>query len=47
MSLLKAVKISDPELPSFIRNWNQFYTLVAVWLVFLVFSFWLITLYFK
>jgi len=27
---LKAVKRPDPELPSFIRNWNQFYGIVAV-----------------
>ncbi|MDT3403926.1 hypothetical protein QE417_002998 [Mucilaginibacter terrae] len=35
------------ELPSFIKNWNQFYGIVIVWLVFLVFVFWLITINFS
>ncbi|WP_281260186.1 hypothetical protein [Mucilaginibacter yixingensis] len=41
------MKKPDPELPTFIRNWNQFYIIVGVWLVLLVFIFWLITLYFR
>jgi hypothetical protein len=37
----------DNDLPSFIKNWNQFYGIVIVWLVLLVFVFWLITISFK
>jgi len=37
----------DPELPSFIRSWNQFYGIVAGWLVLLIIIFSLITLYFE
>ena len=40
-------RTSDPDLPSFINNWNQFYGIVIVWLVFLVFIFWLITISLK
>jgi hypothetical protein len=35
------------DLPSFIRSWNQFYGIVIVWLVLLIFVFWLITIIFK
>jgi hypothetical protein len=38
------METSDKELPPFIRSWNQFYGIVVVWLVFLVFIFWLITI---
>ena len=41
------VKRPDPDLPSFISNWNQFYGIVVAWLVFLVFVFWLITKLFE
>jgi len=41
------VSSADPDLPSFIKNWNQFYGIVIVWLVFLILVFWLITLSFK
>jgi hypothetical protein len=44
MFWLKAVKTSDPDLPSFIHNWNQFYGIVVVWLVFLIVIFSLITI---
>jgi hypothetical protein len=37
----------DPELPSFIRSWNQFYGIVAGWLVLLILIFSLITFYFE
>jgi hypothetical protein len=43
----EAVRKPDPELPSFIKNWNQFYGIVAVWLVFLIIVFSLITIYLK
>ncbi|WP_462267357.1 hypothetical protein [Mucilaginibacter sp.] len=33
----------QPDLPSFIKSWNQFYGIVAVWLVFLILIFGLIT----
>jgi hypothetical protein len=35
------------DLPSFIRTWNQLYGIIIVWLVFLIFVFWLITITFK
>jgi len=41
------VKTPDPELPSFIRSWNQFYTIVIGWLVLLIIIFWLITISFE
>jgi len=41
------VKRPDPDLPSFIRSWNQFYGIVVGWLVFLIFAFWLITILFE
>jgi hypothetical protein len=47
MFLLGAVKTPDPDLPSFIRSWNQFYAVVIGWLVLLIFVFWLITLLFE
>jgi len=37
------VEKHDPELPSFIKSWRQFYVIVAGWLVFLILIFWLIT----
>jgi len=37
----------DPDLPSFINSWNQFYGIVIGWLVLLIFVFWLITLLFE
>ncbi|HEY4324530.1 MAG TPA: hypothetical protein VGN20_11105 [Mucilaginibacter sp.] len=42
-----AVKGPDPDLPSFIRSWNQFYGIVIGWLVLLIIVFWLITILFK
>jgi len=47
MYLLGDVATPDPELPSFIRSWNQFYGIVAGWLVLLIFIFWLITILFE
>ena len=47
MYLLGDVATPDPELPSFIRSWNQFYGVVAGWLVLLIIIFSLITLYFE
>jgi len=41
------VQTHDPELPSFIRSWNQFYGIVIAWLVLLIIVFWLITLAFE
>jgi hypothetical protein len=41
------MKKPDPDLPSFIKNWNQFYGIVAAWLVLLVLAFWLITKFFE
>jgi hypothetical protein len=45
--LYVAVKNVDPDLPSFIKSWNQFYGIVIVWLVFLILAFSLITVSFK
>jgi hypothetical protein len=42
-----AVSAPDPDLPSFIRSWNQFYGIVIAWLVLLIVVFWLITLFFE
>jgi hypothetical protein len=42
-----AVKGPDPDLPSFIHSWNQFYGIVIGWLVLLIIVFWLITILFK
>jgi hypothetical protein len=41
------VERHDPELPSFIKNWNQFYAIVIGWLVLLILIFWLITVSFE
>jgi hypothetical protein len=41
------VKATDPDLPSFIHSWNQFYGIVIGWLVLLIFIFWLITILFE
>jgi hypothetical protein len=41
------VKTHDPELPSFIKNWRQFYAIVIGWLVLLILLFWLITISFE
>jgi len=41
------VKTNDPELPSFIKSWQQFYAVVIGWLVLLIFVFWIITLSFE
>ncbi|HVV54014.1 MAG TPA: hypothetical protein VHC47_01745 [Mucilaginibacter sp.] len=41
------MKNADPDLPSFIKSWNQFYGIVIVWLVFLIFLFWFVTLSFR
>jgi len=41
------VKTPDPELPSFIKSWNQFYAVVIGWLVLLIVIFWLITVSFE
>jgi hypothetical protein len=38
---------TDPELPPFIRSWNQFYAIVIGWLVLLILIFWLITISFE
>lgn len=38
---------ADPDLPSFIHSWKQFYLIVTGWLVFLILFFWLITLMFR
>jgi hypothetical protein len=47
MFLLEVLAKPDPELPSFIHSWNQFYGIVAGWLVLLIFVFWLITIFFE
>jgi hypothetical protein len=42
-----AANPADPDLPSFIRSWTQFYFIVAAWLIFLILTFWLITFMLK
>jgi len=41
------VQTSDPDLPPFIKSWNQFYAIVIGWLVLLIIVFWLITISFE
>jgi len=33
----------DPELPPFVKSWNQFYFLLVVWLVLLIVLFYVFT----
>ena len=42
-----AAKPADPDLPSFIHSWRQFYFIVAAWLILLILIFWLITFMLK
>jgi len=41
------IEPSDPDLPSFIHSWKQFYLIVIGWLFLLILLFWLITFMLK
>jgi hypothetical protein len=35
------------ELPPFVKTWKQFYVLLIIWLLLLILSFYLFTIYFQ